>query len=226
VPTVEVPIAVSGDDQSVSKANAAAWPTTGDTLTRSTTGVDQMAVKGHNGTEYRNRQALFSFDTGAVLPDDATVTDVQFDADPTFKSITAETAPYRNIVIRYYNWDGTSASDWTDADTDTAGTAGNDGFSLVNITQGTRVQIPLQVAGVSKTGLTKLRVSLDGGNRGTNSYSACYFAAIDDPDVGDLEAKLVITYTESGTTEELRPDAILLQTNDTKTLTDLQRDVP
>jgi hypothetical protein len=38
------------------------------------------------------------------------------------------------------------------------------------------------------------------------------------------EPQLIVEYTE-GTVETLRPDAILVQTNDTKSLADLQRDV-
>lgn len=126
----------------------------------------------------------------------------------------------RVLQAEWYAWDGVSQSDWSLTSTASA-MASYDPAPLTN-TAGTIFTMPLDNStGFNPNGYTRLRFHMSGGQPTNWNYVAVYPLG----NTSFTPPTLLVDYTET-TTETLRPDAILEQTNDTKTLANLQRDVP
>jgi hypothetical protein len=124
----------------------------------------------------------------------------------------------RSITAEYYTWSPPGGS------SDFTATEGTDALSPVLIQGGWGAGVrdfPLDgLSGINTSGYTGMRLHISGGAPTGENIFSCY--AFDD--ATHTGPQLIIDY-EPPATETLRPDAIITQTNDTKTLADLQRDV-
>lgn len=192
--TVSVAIAASGDDVEVNKVTSTVYPPNTALVRAAATKTTTLVSKSF-ATTFSTRNTLLQWDTGAVLPDDCTVT-----AANLVCYVANRTAnDGRNLVGEWYGWDGVSATDYTD-------TPGNDAFStaLSSLTIALEHSFALStLSSISRTGITKMRLGVDGGEpAAANSVTIEPF---DGATAGAIKPTLEITYTESAAPETLRP---------------------
>ncbi len=218
----------TNDDQYVTRTATTYAGLTSAAPARALNTVTVLTARTWNGTNYVVRNSLLRFDTSG-LPDTATVTAATLRVTPSAKTDGADAL---SLVGEWYLLDGTN----TDSTVTPSSTAFA-GITLASITVNTATTAPfldialLAPTSVSKTGNTGIRLHItqlaaDAAPTAVNDLQVrSYDYDVTNSLTGEAsrKARLVVDYT---TGETLRPDAILVQTNDTKTLTDLQRDVP
>jgi hypothetical protein len=188
MPLLEIPIAASLDDQAIGQELSSVYPpdTAIARFTNSVAGVWAQKSRGGD-TTYRIRNALFQWDTSAI-PDNAVITGAWLRVHV----LSRGDVDNRSIRIRYYNWGGSSNTDYTAEDFDSGGTAAQDGYDITNLTAGQVNDIPItDFSGINKSGTTKLRVSVTGGQpTGSQDENWASFENTNSQPV----AKLVIRY--------------------------------
>lgn len=184
--TVTLKVAASGDDGDV-MMNSASYPPSGATGTNTTGSIFTAGRRFAYGS-YQVLTALARFDTSS-LPDAATVTSARLRIYVTGKADLNS----RNVVGEWYppsNWpiDGAdyalnaSATAFT-TDVTTLSVAAMNEFTLQNL------------ASLSKTGYTALRLHLDGGQPSADNY--VQMATYDHATLPEPE--LIVTYTTAPT---------------------------
>jgi hypothetical protein len=214
VPSQTFSITAGADDGYVT-SKSAGYPPTG-TITWGSTDGSTWIERYLSGGQYAVTHGLFRFDTSS-LNEAWTITG----ATLRLQIFIVNDADGRSVTADWYTFGLTSADH-----TNTAGTNAHAGTPLASLTEnastGSQNDLALANAGanVNKNGTTGLRLYISGGEpTGINNVE---LATLENTVAA--EPQLIVEYTE-GTVETLRPDAILVQTNDTKSLADLQRDV-
>lgn len=204
--------AAAADDGSVARASAA-WPPAGPS-NYTMAGVEIQTVKSLFGTDYYVYNGLVRFDTGAVIPDTATVTAVTFRGYITY----LVNGDARSLSADYFTWAGTGdPGDWTAV----PGTDAHAGTALSSLTALADNDLALANVGggnVSVSGYTYLRWHISGAApAGDNSLN---FAANEHTTA--TEPRLIVTFSVPAT--RIAPDAILAQTNLTGAVSVIQDD--
>ncbi|HEY8727203.1 MAG TPA: hypothetical protein VIL91_10960, partial [Gaiellaceae bacterium] len=183
VTTVSFSVAASGDDGYAFSKGAAYPPAAAPDA--NTTGPTVTMARRLTPNGYDVYAGLLRFDTSAI-PDDATVTGVTFRAQVMGKV----SADGRNLVGEWYDPAGwpIDAGDYALNSSATALAA----MSIAQIVAGAQNDFPLAApASLSKTGLSALRLFVDGGQPTGDNY--VQFASYDHATL--TEPQLVVTYT-------------------------------
>jgi hypothetical protein len=182
-------VSASGDDGDVMANNmgvsGATYPPS--PASASSTGWQTFGIRkaGPFASGYELRVGLARFDTSA-LPNNATITAAKLRLYVTSR----QSADNRKLVAEWYpatNWP-IDAADYTTTPTTTASA----GLAVTTLTTGAQNDLTLQNLGsISLTGLTALRLHLDGGQ--PTGENAVWVASYDD---GTLpRAQLIVDYT-------------------------------
>jgi hypothetical protein len=128
-------------------------------------------------------------------------------------------AESRSLTIDWYLLQNTAADYSQSALTDAYA-----GRLISTIGIGVDVDFPLldATSHINTAGYTGLRLHIDGAQPA--GFNAAEIVAKDHTTLSASAPRLLVTYT-TGPQQTLRPDGIITQTNDTKSLADLQRDV-
>lgn len=182
MPQVIVPIASGSDDGFVYRDGSTSYPPSTGTATDNASTFADTSREWTAGGLFRLFNTLLRFDTGAQLPDGATIDSVSLSVDVMFIS----NVDGRNLTADYYAWDGTAA-DYSQ----TAQTGAITAYSLSGVTTGLN-SIPFNgFSGISTTGITSVRLHVDGGQpTGRNIMEIATFE-----DATLQEPRLIIDYT-------------------------------
>lgn len=153
---------------------------------------------------YYTQNVLLSWDT-SYLGTGVVVTGAQLKIHPDNKVNTDS----KSFTLGWYQWDGTSTSDWTD----TVETNAHAGVTLASITllQDLTLTLSNAVTGINRTGTTYLRTHLTG----TSAPTGDNYLQMVGFEHGTLSAnrpRLVVTY-QPATTTRMAPDSIQVQSN-------------
>lgn len=187
MPTSTFSIALSGDDQRVSKSSSS-YPPSGAVI-RNTTGISVIAERYAAGTNAVVAVGLLKYDTSS-LPDDAVISS----AFLRLQIISKANANTLSFVAEYYAWNSTD-TDYTS----TPGTNAHSGTAIASVTTGVANDFPLQNLGnISLTGTTYFRLHItqrasDAAPTGDNYVE---FASFDHTTL--TEPQLIVTYAIGG----------------------------
>lgn len=209
--TVEIPITAGSQDLMVRKT-ATDYPPTAVVERQTAQDYIYGPYRYFVTPDYDIRNALLIFETGASLPDVATVTAAVLRIW-VFANVTQAT---RSITADWRIADGTDA-DYVSASQTGAITA----IAQSSITASALNDLALENVGdnVSTTGQTGIRLHISGDQPAEASYFA--FASYENLDAHP-PASLIVTYTVP--TTRIAPDTILAQTNLTGAVSAIQDD--
>lgn len=191
MPTATFNIASGIDDQYVGSTSAT-YPPPSTGLQREVTQTEINAPgRSWNGTTYDVRNGLLRFDTSS-LPDGATITG----ATLTVSNNDRANPDTRNVTIEYYDWNGSSDSDFSlvgDPASFPAGKTAHSGRDISLFTFGQHVLTleNLNYPGnINPGGYTSFRTHISGGTPTGNNYMTIH--ALEN--ATNPEAQLIVTY--------------------------------
>lgn len=197
MPQVTVAIAANGDDGSVSRYDTVYPPVTNPQTSLGTNYA--FSEKSLLTGTYYVSCGLVRFNTGAVLPDSATVTA----ATLRFYNEFDTTADARNLSIEWYagaSW--ASSGGASDADYTTAvGTTAASVALGATMPTGTVDVVLASVVNVSLTGYTGLRMGVSGA--APTAVNELYYVALEHASLA--ESSLIIDYTDATAPTLFRP---------------------
>jgi hypothetical protein len=190
MPDVTVAVAVGGDDGRAWGIDAS-YPPAFDVGESAAVDVDVIRRKVSGG-DYWVYNGFLRFNTGASLPDDATVTAAVL----RFYAYNKSDEGNRSLVGEYHAWDG---GDPTSGEFST--TAPGSPILSVDVTALSNNALNdvslTDLSGISKTGYTAIRLMMDGGQPADNEQARITIAALEH--ATQPAAELIITYTEANT---------------------------
>jgi hypothetical protein len=219
VPTKTYAITSSTDDQLMEAGGpGTSWPPA--TATRYT----NLTVNGPSSsrvtaTEFYKGHTLLRFDSSSdPIPSDATIDSAYIELR--IGTVSRVAADNPEFWIGYYNWDGSSSSDYTTSYENDA----HSGTNLTAITADSINQFALQnLSNIAKSGITEFRthVRCAGGAAPTSFDNKVNHAFFDD--ATNQEPRLVVTFT-TGWSGRTPPDAIIAKKGLVGTLADIDED--
>lgn len=201
MPTQTFSIATSADDDTVYFYDTVYPPTTN--FVRDTAAANVQIARRFVSTYYYVQNGLLRFDTSSLAG--ATVTGATLRVYSEFMF----SGDALNITGGWYQWDGTSQSDYSF-------TPETNAFAAVAasvFTTGADHDVTLlnAAANVSTTGYTSLRLHMDGGQPTTDNL--LYLVSFNHATLSASRPRLIVTYSVPGTSVRMAPDAILSETN-------------
>lgn len=187
MPTSTFNIVASVKDQYVSKENSGVYPPTS-TLNRDISGTNLILWRHKSpGSAYYLSNILLAFDTSS-LPDNASVSEAVL----RMYLISRQDTDGLSVLLEWYAWDGTSATDYSASPASTA----HAGTTLASLTTTSDNDFSLtSTTNISKTGTTYLRMHMsqrpsDAAPTGQNELD---FASYDHTTLA--EPRLIVTYS-------------------------------